>query len=158
MYKRILPFVFIFIFGICLFSCKKQKTAAEEIEEFKSSLNEKDTVQAMELANSFMDLLQENKITEALDLLMIVDSLDNVLPMADNVKEEFRQQFEMMPVLRYQLEEIRFFKPDSNFVTYSYIVSEAKDDFPEVSMRFTTMPVKVNDKWELTVPQELKIK
>lgn len=155
MRKSIFGFLtLIIVLGIGVISCKKsqENKVVNETEEFRNSLNAKDSTDATEISNNFMETLKKGDIEGAIGQLVLVDTARKVMPLTEEIKSSLRRTFNTFPVLEYTITTFEFYRPDSNFVRYSYVFGEAPVGGEKPSLQYSTMPMKIDGKWYLTLP------
>lgn len=138
-----------------LSSCKSEKKpAAESAEEFKSGLSATDTTDVISLCDACMQTLKAGNIDEALEMIQMVDSNLNVLPLDEANVKRLRKTFKFFPVINYRLDKIAFNTSGLNDVKYIIEFTEAvESDSAPNTIGFMFNPVKVDGKWVLTVKQ-----
>lgn len=139
-----------------LSSCKSEKKpATESAEEFKSGLTATDTTDVISLCDACMQTLKSGNIDEALEMIQMVDSNLNVLPLDEANIKRLRKTFKFFPVINYRLDKIAFNTSGLNDVKYQIEFFEKTDslDTTPNTIGFMFNPVKVDGKWVLTVKQ-----
>lgn len=155
MRKSIFGFLALIIaLGVGVISCKKsqENKVVNETEEFRNSLNAKDSSDATEISNNFMETLKKGDIEGAIGQLVLVDTARKIMPLTEEIKSSLRRTFNTFPVLEYTIATFEFYRPDSNFVRYTYIFGEAPEGGQKPSLQYSTMPMKIDGKWYLTLP------
>lgn len=136
---------------LCLLvtSCKNKQTKEDKIKEFQSSLTAADTTAMLEIADNCMELLKAGKTDEAIGMLNEYDdSTNTVLPLSTETAKRYKKLYSMFPVFEYSRVYFSFQLEGLNDVKYN--VQFAKDD-ETAQTSFMFNPVKVEDKWYLTV-------
>ena len=140
---------------LCVVSCKQKPKSTEEArEEFRTSLTENDTLEMLKLGDECMELLKKKDIESAMAMLYEYDdSTQQVNPLSDATRKRYEHLFKVFPVLDYVRTEYTFFVEGVNNLKYDIIFAEEEhpeeNGVPKTSFMFN--PVKVEDKWYLTV-------
>ena len=155
MMKRILYFGFSLLVLMTAASCSnKEKTKADQSQEFRGSLTETDTLRMLGISDSCMVLLQNSDLEGAMAMLYEYnDSTGQVLPLSDETRQRYQRLFTMFPVKSFQRVKYTFMLEGLNDVKYDVIFAE--EEHPEVNgvpkTSFMFNPVKVDGTWYLTV-------
>lgn len=146
--KKLLYPLFCFAILLCVFSCK-QKTKEEQIQEFQLSLTQEDTTAMLQLCDDCMELLHKGKIDEAIgSLYEYDDSLKEVYPLSETTIKRYKHIYTMFPVIEYTRAYYSFQLEGLNDVKYEVKFSETDGG---AMTAFMFNPVKLKDKWYLTV-------
>jgi len=125
----------------------------ERVDEYIGSLTATDTTQVVELCSTFLENMKENRFDEAVGGIYEVDSLGQVSPLGEEMKESLRRRTRLFPVVSYSFEKMSFFLPEENTVTYKVAFNQAT---PPATMGWGFRPVKIDGKWYLTLLQATK--
>ena len=101
-------YIIIFIAGILLCSMSscsnKKKTREERVQEFRNELTAEDTATMLKLCDNAMEALKAKNIDKVLaDLYEYTDSTQEIKPLTDKTKKEYRNKFKLFPVLSYSI-------------------------------------------------------
>lgn len=127
-----------------------EMTQKDAEEAFLSSIRSTDSLTVMQQGNQCMDLLKEGRIDEALSMVYAL-AIDTVVPLSEGYAEQLRQRFTLMPVLDYSFVYLAFSTEGNNDLCYRYEFAPKDEKGEAPAMRFTFNPVKVGDKWCLTL-------
>lgn len=134
----------------CRNSQPKEKTQHDAEVEFNASLTEDSRSQVLSLADSFMQLLKDNQIDQALGMIYVLSENVLYLP-GDNYLKQLRQRFNSFPVCEYTLVSSSFSTPGNNDISYRYEFRPRVDqDTPGPTMKLMFNPVFVEGNWYLT--------
>lgn len=136
-------------------SCgNKKRVKAESQESFVCTLTAADTTEVLNLATQCMEFLKGNQTEEALQMMyFIVDGKPTHL--ADNQKQKLNSKFRMFPVLQYALDGYNFSSETDNLVKYKivFFIRSDEDDKTPNTIGFMFVPVRIDGKWYLTIPE-----
>ncbi|MBO6034016.1 MAG: hypothetical protein J6T44_03415 [Prevotella sp.] len=147
--------------GFSLVSCgnknPKNEEAVEQDPYYSSSMERSaaDTAAIVQLATQYLDLLKENKITEAVDMLHEVDSVE-LKPLSNERKNTVINGLKKYPVLSYTIEEIKMFTDDNTELRYVYEFMpkpEGADNLPN-TMKGLIGFFRLGETWYMTVPED----
>ena len=153
--KKIFYFAVLATTLLCVTSCKHKPQSSEEArEEFRASLTENDTLEMLKMGEECMELLKKKNIEAAMTMLYEYDdSTQSVQPLSDATRKRYEHMFKVFPVLDYMRTEYTFMLEGLNNLKYDIIFAE--EEHPEINgipkTSFMFNPVKVDDKWYLTV-------
>ena len=82
-----------------------------------------DSTKIIELATQYLDLLQQNRIDEALSMLYEVDDSAKVSPLSDSFKTNLKKQLKSFPVLSYQIDYFKIFEALNTELRYTMSLS-----------------------------------
>lgn len=159
--KKLFYLCLVFALGFFSWSCNNKKSQTEEPVEqdpyYSSSMNRTaaDTAAIVELTTQYLDLLKENKIDEALNMLHEVDSV-GLEPLSTERKDMLARNLKRFPVLSYTIEEYRLYTDDNTEVRYVYEFMpkpEGADNMPN-TMKGLIGLLRVDGTWYLTVPED----
>lgn len=147
------------IITTCLFSCKgkKEKSAAEEIYEFRSQLTQEDSLAMIKLCDEAMELLKNRKYDQVLaSLYEYDDSTKETKPLSEVTKKKYLETFESFPVLEYRRKYFSFMLEGCNDVKYEVVFATAEQaGTPEPpKTAYMWNPVKTDGNWKLCVKTE----
>lgn len=141
--------IFFSVLLITITSCSKKGNESEK--SMQELINVGDTTLVINMANDFMQLLKNNEIEQALDLLYTINAEDDVVKISNEQREQFKQMFEMFPVLTYKLETYYFKSWDDNMIKYE--TEFYKTDKKVAPNKFTVVfnPIRKGDEWYLSL-------
>lgn len=146
-----IAFALVLLVGVV--SCRKDKNeTVDEATEFRNSLTAKDSTEVMEISDKFMATLKKGDVEGAISQLVLIDTGRNIKPLTEEIKSSLRRTFATFPVLDYTIQTFELMRPDSNFVRYRYVFAESADSVNAPTIQYSTMPMKINGKWYLTLP------
>lgn len=132
----------------------KQKQAKEEspFTKFEMALNEQDTTQVTNLVNSFFELVEGEKIADAVAMLYEdCDSDKYGEPvLLDNEKiASVTNLLKSFPIISHRIEYIKFREAWKNEVKVTAVMAEATDSRPEIKTVFYFKPIDYLGSWHL---------
>lgn len=146
-----LLFFSLLLFAACSVSKKPEDSSTKEEREFRSGLNNSDSVQVLELSNSVMELLKQQDYELAFAQFNVLDDGGNVMPLSSVETKRLMRRFSMFPVKEYQLREFVFNTQSQNIVIYDVLFEEPEDGKTKSITTFGFSPVKYNGHWYLTI-------
>ena len=159
--KKLFYLCMIVAVGFSLASCGNKNPKNEEAEEqdpyYSSSMDRSaaDTAAIVQLATQYLDLLKENKIEEALNMLYVVDSV-RLEPLSKERKDMLAKNLKRFPVLSYTIEEYRLFTDDNTELRYTYEFMpkpKGAENFPN-TMKGLIGFFRLGETWYMTVPED----
>lgn len=159
--KKLIYLCLVFALGVFSWSCSNKKSKTEEPVEqdpyYSSSMKRTaaDTAAIVELTTQYLDLLKENKIDDALNMLHVVDSV-GLEPLSTERKNMLANNLKRFPVLSYTIEEYRLYSDNNTEVRYVYEFMpklEGADNMPN-TMKGLVGLFRVDGTWHLTVPED----
>lgn len=159
--KKLFYLCIIVAVGFSFVSCMNKSPKNEEAEEqdpyYSSSMNRSaaDTAAIMQLATQYLDLLKENKIDEAVNMLYEVDSVE-LKPLSDAYKNNVINRLKQYPVLSYTIEELRLYTDDDTELRYVYEFMpkpEGADNLPN-TMKGLIGFFRLGETWYMTIPED----
>lgn len=137
-------------------SCENKKAAKsmENKENFVSTLTATDTTTVLNLATQCMNFLKANQTEEALQ--MMYSMVDNrPMPISEEQKQKLNSKFKMFPVLQYALDSYKFTSETNNVIKYKFefFIHKDQNDKTPNTIGFMFVPVRVDGKWYLTIPE-----
>ena len=158
--KKLSCVLMVFASVIVFLGCsdKKAMTREEKIEEFQSLLTASDTTQMLQLCDNAMEQLKGKMVDEVLaSLYEYDDSLKELKPLSEEMRNRMQRQFQMFPVLDYECQYYSFMLEGCNDVKYkiTFATAEQTGGEPATTM-FMFNPVKVGDEWKLCVKTQDK--
>lgn len=151
-------YIIIFIAGILLCSMSscsnKKKSREERVQEFRNELTAEDTATMLKLCDNAMEALKAKNIDKVLaDLYEYTDSTQEIKPLTDKTKKEYRNKFKLFPVLSYSRLYYSFQLEGCNDVKYEVTWATKEQagtsEAPKTSFMFN--PVKIDGTWKLCV-------
>lgn len=138
-----------------LVSCgSKKKSREERVEEFRSELTAEDTAAMLKLCDDAMADLKAHKVDQVLaNLYEYTDSTQEVKPLTEQTKKEYRNKFMLFPVLEYSRIYYSFQLEGCNDVKYEVVWATADKTGTNQDAKTAYMfnPVKVDGAWKLCV-------
>ena len=155
---------------LSLSSCKDKKTeketsVMEEIIKSNSRYDVKmtrtadDSTTIVKMATQYLDLLQQNKIDEALDMLYEINESSEMQSLSDTFRAVLKNNLKKFPVLSYSIDDFHLYTDNDVDVRYTYEFMTKPEGAPEnlpTTMRGVLSPVRINGNWYLTVSEFLK--
>lgn len=155
---------------LSLSSCKDKKTeketsVMEEIIKRNSRYDVKmtrtadDSTTIVKMATQYLDLLQQNKIDEALDMLYEINESSEMQSLSDTFRAVLKNNLKKFPVLSYSIDDFHLYTDNDVDVRYTYEFMTKPEGAPEnlpTTMRGVLSPVRINGNWYLTVSEFLK--
>lgn len=115
-----------------------------------------DSTKIIELATQYLDLLQQNRIDEALSMLYEVDDSAKVTPLSDSFKTNLKKQLKSFPVLSYQIDYFKIFEALNTELRYTYEFVDKPEGSPlPNTMKGVLSPCRIDGKWYLTISPDL---
>lgn len=125
----------------------KASPMREAHEKYIANLSDNDTTEVLALCKNFLTSLQEGNFDEAVAGIYRLDSLGTPQRLGDNEIASLRRRTRLFPVVSYKFEEMTFFMPTENTVTYNVAFNS---DTPPATMGWGFRPVLIDGKWYLT--------
>lgn len=140
--------------SLLIFASCKEKSRVDKMEEFRSELNQQDTLTMLKLCDDCMNSLKAGKIDQVIaSLYEYNDTTEEVTPLTPATEKSYRKKFKIFPVLDFERVSYSFQLEGCNDVKYK--VKFAESDNVEETGEFKTMymfnPVKIDGTWYLTV-------
>lgn len=143
---------------IQLSSCKGNgqgdvaKTRSDSLREatlaYQQALTSQDTAEVNELCRTFLGHLKDGDVVAATSILYDVDTLGNPVKSGENTATMIENRIKRLPVKSFKFEELRFFMPTDNTVTYRVAFNESN---PPATIVWGFCPMKTNEGWVLTL-------
>ena len=114
-----------------------------------------DSTAILKMATEYLELLKQNKIDEALDLLYEVDG-DIAKPLSASRKNVLRNNLKKYPVLSYTIDEFRLYSDMDTDVRFTYDFMVKPEGAPEnlpTTMKGALNPFRVNGNWYLSISE-----
>ncbi len=151
----------------CLFmsGCKGKDKNAQADSEYVDPRsdenmvrNSADTTAILKICTDYLNLLKADNVEAALDLLYAYDdSAKTVTPIGNKLRNKFRNNLKMFPVLDYQLESMKLYgEDDTEFVFMVKFFEKPEGDPQPNTIREVLSPVRVNGQWFLTVSEDIR--
>ena len=136
-------------------SCNSNpKIPVDKIEEFRSTLTSKDSIEMLHLCDEAMEQLIANKIQEVISSLYEYDdSTGQTNVLSEITAKRLERRLKMFPVLDYKRKYFSFMLEGCNDVEYEVVFATAEQvgtDKPATTM-FMFNPVKIGGEWKLCV-------
>ena len=110
----------------------------DKMEEFRSELNEQDTLTMLKLCDDCMNSLKAGKIDQVIaSLYEYNDTTEEVTPLTPATEKSYRKMFKIFPVLDFERVSYSFQLEGCNDVKYK--VKFAESDNVEETGEFKTM-------------------
>lgn len=152
-----LKFKFLTIFCALLFiiafmGCTGKNNSNEEPLKESISFSAADTSQVMNLMNQYFDLLMKRDYEGAMSMVSQLKN-DSLTELSPEVEKHYLMGMKIISPIRFELESMVFETETDCLVKYSAVLfdKEDKDDNRPNKMFYGIKPVRVNDKWYLTV-------
>ena len=123
------------------------KTQKDAEEEFTSSLTARDTTVVLNLTETFMSLVQTDRVEEAVDMITVL-SQGVVYKPSDSYYAELVNRYRGMKILSYKLDKYYFTTDGNNDVCY---VTECGSLDSPMVFKLTFNPICVDGKWYLAL-------
>jgi hypothetical protein len=120
-----------------------EKTQKDAEKEFVASLTQADKDAALALGAEFMDMLQDGRVDEALDMIYVLYN-DVLYKKSSAYTAQLIQRFKVFPVLSYELDHYSFSTEGNNDLSYKYVFDAGE------TMKLMLNPVYVDGKWYLS--------
>ena len=136
-----------------LCSCKGGKNKEAEDSEVSVMITTAvDTSTVKSSCDQYMELLKNQKIDEALNMLYFVDTLQYIVPLPEEQKNNVRHLLNVFPVISYKFDSMIFHSDMDNQVKYTieFFKKEPGDDRPNTTAMYFN-PVRKDGKWYITV-------
>ena len=159
--KKLFYLCLIVAFGFSVSSCSNKAPKNEETEEqdpyYSSSMSRTaaDTTAIEPLAPQYLDLLKENKIDSAVNMLHEVDSVE-LKPLNEERKNTLISNLKRFPVLNYTIEELKLFTDDNSELRYEYEFMpkpEGAENLPN-TMKGLIGFFRLDGTWYMTIPED----
>ena len=156
------PILALVFFMMACSDNKKTETSGiddmiEENPYYSSSMSRtaEDTTAIIQLATQYLNLVKENKLDEAVNMLYEVDSI-NVQPIDADRKDLVLKNLKRFPVLSYEIVDFRLYSDLNSELRYVYEFMPKPEgaDIPN-TMKGLIGFFRVDNKWYLTIPQEV---
>lgn len=134
-------------------ACTGNKNKTEEAtEESVMITTAKDTASVQSQCDQYMELLKNQKIDEALDMLYYIDSLQYIIPLPEAQRNNVKRLLNIFPVISYKFDGVIFNSDMDNQVRYTieFFKKEPGDDRPNTTAIYLK-PIRKDDKWYITV-------
>ena len=118
-----------------------------------------DSTTIVKMATQDLDLLKQNKVDEALDLLFEVNESSEMQSLSDSYKTVLKNNLKKFPVLSYSIDDYHLYSDNDVDVRYTYEFMVKPDGAPEnlpTTMKGALNPVRINGQWYLTISEFLK--
>lgn len=125
----------------------KPSPLKEAHEKYINSLTSSDTTEVLRICSDFLASLQQNRFDDAVAQIYSLDSLGTPQPIGDEEIKSLRKRTRLFPVVKYSFDELTFFMPTENKVTFSVAFNNGN---PPATMGWGFNPVFVDGKWYLT--------
>lgn len=119
----------------------------EAHEKYIKNLTSSDTTEVIRLCSDFLTSLQEQRFDDAVANIYKLDSLGTPQHLSEQEITSLRRRTQLFPVISYKCEEMTFFMPTENKITYSVAFN---NDTPPATMGWGFCPVFIDNKWFLT--------
>lgn len=137
------------IFSAC--TGNKNKNVEEPEKEVMITTAE-DTITVKSQCDKYMELLKNQKIDEALDMLYFIDSLQYIVPLPKEQRQNVIRLLNVFPVITYHFDGMIFHSDMDNRVKYTieFFQKEPDNDMPNTTAMFLK-PIRKDGKWYLTI-------
>lgn len=145
------------VLTLALSSCKSDKKSYKELEEIylpkpQMSLDQTDSTEVWQLANTFLDCLREERFDDAMGMLYFLDH-DSIVALPAKQAKEQRRLLEQYKGVRYEVERLSFREEKDNILKYNVILfeREGEKDYRPNTIGFVLKPIRRDGKWYLTM-------
>lgn len=153
--KKVL--VFLCFVSLFLFSCKNENKKNDIIipkdprTDFSMKRSHEDTVAVMDMADKFLQALQEKNVDAALDQLYEVEN-NEAKPLTEERRNKLKQTFGAFPVESYTIDAIVLFSDSDSEVRYTtrMFPDSIKSEMPGTT-KGSLHPFRINGQWFLTI-------
>lgn len=125
------------------------KTAKDAEIEFTSGLTASDTAAVLNMTDTFMSLVKEDRVEEAVSMITVL-SQGVVYKPADEYFVELVNRFRGMKIASYQLYKYYFTTEGNNDVCY-ITESEPQQNGQSMTVKVTFNPLNVDGQWYLAL-------
>lgn len=125
----------------------KASPMREAHEKYIANLTANDTTEVLALCKNFLSSLHEGNFDEAVAGIYQLDSVGTPQRLGDAEIASLRRRTTLFPVVSYKFEDMTFFMPDENTVTFNVAFNS---DTPPATMGWGFRPVLIDGKWYLT--------
>jgi len=158
--KKFIYLCLVISVGFSFYSCSNKSPKNEEADVdpyYNSSMKRtaEDSATIVQLATQYLDLLKENKLEEAVNMLHDVDSVD-VKPLNEERINALMTNLKRFPVLSYTIDELRLFSDDNTELRFTYEFMpkpEGAENFPN-TMKGLLGFFRLGETWYITVPED----
>ena len=114
-----------------------------------------DTTAILKLAKQFLDMVKQNQIDEALNLLQEVDSTGVKLMTAER-RAKVKSNYQRFPVLSYDINEFKLFSEQNTDVrfTYEFMPKPEGKNMPNTMKGILTFR-RYDGKWYMTISPDV---
>ena len=126
-----------------------EKTQKDAELNFTSTLTVDDTTAVKNLTETFLSLVMEDKVEDAVSMINVL-SYGVVYKPSDDYFDELVDRFRGMHISSYSLEKVYFTTEGNNDVCYSTVSHMYGSDQP-MNIKITFNPIKVDGKWYLAL-------
>lgn len=152
MKKCFIFYIGILIIVISLYSCggntSRQKSDANDtIPTFCAG----DTADVIRITTEYLEHLKNKEFDEAMRMLYHIEG-DHAYALTDQEKVELQKQYQLFPVLSYQINGYTFTNPHHTEINYTITFFEKSEDstIPN-TMAFSLKPQRINAVWCLSI-------
>ena len=137
--------------AFALVGCKDKPQPADKTG-FEMNLTNEDSTNVINLVNTFFEYAEHGKYDEAAAMLYM-DNVDSVYeepqPLDNAHIAKVKQMLSSLPIIRHEINYVKFEQTYSNEVKCTAIIAEAKGDMPEVKTVFYFKPYDYLGSWRL---------
>lgn len=162
--KKLIYLCLIIAVGFAVSSCKDKKEVKKQVNSIENNPYYSDTMERtaadtttlVQLATEYLDLLKENKIEEAMEMLHEVDTV-GLKPLNDARKKVLINNLKKFPVLSYQLEEFRLYSENQTEMRYVYEFMPKPEGSPDLpnTMKGLIGFFRLDGQWYMTIPEDV---
>jgi len=147
--------------AVSVYSCKHEKSAKDLPMDLRMQVDprkdgsmtrtSKDTAKVLDMAKRYLDFLKENKVENALN--MLVDFKEGkIIPLPDERKKQLENNIKAFPVLSYSIEGMRMYSETDTEVRFSSVFFEKEegDGQPNSIQRVLNFR-RINDTWYMSI-------
>ena len=137
--------------AFALVGCKDKPQPADKTG-FEMNLTNEDSTNVINLVNTFFEYAEHGKYDEAAAMLYM-DNVDSVYeepqPLDNAHIAKVKQMLSSLPIIRHEINYVKFEQTYSNEVKCTAIIAEAKGDMPEIKTVFYFKPYDYLGSWRL---------
>lgn len=130
----------------------KDKPKQTDKTGFELNLTNEDSTNVVNLVNTFFECAENGRYDEAAAMLY-EDNVDTVYaepqPLDNEHIAKVKQMLSSLPIIRHEINYVKFKETYSNEVKCTAIIAEAKGDMPEIKTVFYFKPIDYLGSWKL---------
>lgn len=151
--KRVSLFLVFLMMLIVFVGCSDKKAPTKQKKEY--TFTQQDTIEVMNLVSQFVDRLENNDITGAVEFLNILKG-DSIIPMESVQQRRQAMALNMVKGVKYDVSYLIFKSDKDNEVKMDIVLFDKDENDPRPNKTsFFFRPVKFEGKWYLTTKDVL---